>query len=71
MNFFPQEVYLKMNKFRGIHNLKFCLKKSCPGDDGTILERMSLKTFAIIAFLHMNKNWHWWEIPSDSQINVL
>ena len=40
MNFLPQEVYLKMNKFHGIHNLKFCLKKSCPGDNGTILERM-------------------------------
>ena len=39
--FFPQKVYILINKSQRIHILKSNLKKSCPGDDGTIPERMS------------------------------
>ena len=41
--FFPQKVYILINKSQRIHILKPDLKKSCPGDDGTIPERMSLQ----------------------------
>ena len=42
--FFPQKVYILINKSQRIHILKSDLKKSCPGDDGTIPERMSRQT---------------------------
>ena len=50
-NFFPPKVYILINKSWGIHILKFGLKKSCPGDDGTILVRMSQKPLLLAVWL--------------------